>query len=167
MSRDEQPIWKQIDDLQYEVNQFGDVRHIKTQKIRKIGIAPQGYKRFDYWRKDGSRKNMSCHRAVANAFVPLVEGKHYVNHIDSNRANNYYKNLEWCTTSENVKHGYKSGLAIPINGEHNGRHKLTQNQIINIRHAKGAVSQTLLAKLYNIDQSHVSYILNRKYWRHI
>ena len=27
-----------------------------------------------------------------------------VNHIDENKLNNYYKNLEWTTTSENVMH---------------------------------------------------------------
>ena len=45
------------------------------------------------------------HRLVAEAFIPRVPGKAFVNHKDENRANNKADNLEWCTVKENINYG--------------------------------------------------------------
>lgn len=45
------------------------------------------------------------HRLVALSFVPRIEGKAQVNHIDENKANNKASNLEWVTQKENNNHG--------------------------------------------------------------
>ena len=37
--------------------------------------------------------------------------KPVVNHIDGNKRNNDYRNLEWATVSENTKHAFDNGLA--------------------------------------------------------
>jgi hypothetical protein len=43
------------------------------------------------------------HRLVALAFVEgRTEEKNVVDHIDTNKTNNYYKNLKWCTQKENM-----------------------------------------------------------------
>lgn len=49
----------------------------------------------------GTLKMMLVHRLVALAFIPLEEGKDYVDHIDGNRSNNSVTNLRWCTKLEN------------------------------------------------------------------
>lgn len=58
-----------------------------------------------------------CHRLVALAFIPLVEGKPFVNHIDACPEHNYVWNLEWCTASENFHHAVKMGLINQPKGE--------------------------------------------------
>lgn len=52
--------------------------------------------------KNGERKNHYVHRLVAEAFLPRIIDKNYVNHLDYNKLNNSSSNLEWCTQAENV-----------------------------------------------------------------
>lgn len=52
--------------------------------------------------------------------MPNPNGFKYVNHIDSNKLNNNPENLEWCTNSQNVYHGWHSG-----NRTHKNRTKVS------------------------------------------
>ena len=51
---------------------------------------------------------LAIHRLVAQMFVSGND--ECVNHIDGNKLNNYYKNLEWVSLSYNTKHAYKNKL---------------------------------------------------------
>lgn len=80
----------------------------KTQMIkpRKSG---RGYLCVDL-KKDKIKKRYMIHNLVAKHFVANPYNKKIVNHIDGNKINNYYKNLEWVTHQENAQHAIDTNL---------------------------------------------------------
>ena len=54
---------------------------------------------------EGQQKTLSVHRLVAKAWVPNPENLPEVNHLDEDPFNNQATNLEWCTRSQNMRHG--------------------------------------------------------------
>ena len=105
-------IWKVIDgtDGKYEISSFGRIKSNITGKILKTYINSDGYMLATF-PIDGVKKRRTVHRLVANAFIPKVEGKEFINHIDANRVNNKVDNLEWCTPSENTRHSFALGIS--------------------------------------------------------
>ena len=49
------------------------------------------------------------HRLVAETWLTKPNGKYEVNHIDHNKENNDYTNLEWVTRSENMRDAWDNG----------------------------------------------------------
>lgn len=85
------------------VNSLGKVVHLKG-KILKGGDNGKGY-RYVFLQKDGTSKNISVHRLVAEAFIPRPEGLYEVNHKDEDKSNNSVDNLEWCDHKYNMNYG--------------------------------------------------------------
>lgn len=118
-------IWKDIEgyDGKYQVSNLGRIkavyiRGIKRNKVLSSTITPEGYLKIILYKK-GSKKTFMLHRLVAKAFIPNLENKPQVNHIDGNKLNNKINNLEWCTSSENIIHAYTVGLKKGIRGYEN------------------------------------------------
>lgn len=63
----------------------------------------KGYRRVAL-SKNNKRRMFPVHRLVADAFLPNPKNKPYVNHLDGNKRNNHWSNLEWCTRAENQEH---------------------------------------------------------------
>jgi len=59
--------------------------------------------------KQGKTSTQYVHRLVALAFIDILEGKPYVNHINGDKLDNRIENLEWVTHAENIQHAYKIG----------------------------------------------------------
>lgn len=53
---------------------------------------------------------MYVHRLVANLYLQNKYNLPDVNHIDGNKLNNNFSNLEWTTKSDNSKHAFDNGL---------------------------------------------------------
>jgi hypothetical protein len=60
-------------------------------------------------------KSGLIHQLVAMAFVPNVENKPQIDHIDRNKINNNVSNLRWATNYENtMNRGYYSRIKIEL-----------------------------------------------------
>lgn len=102
----------------YIINEYGIVRQLFESKYKKYGdiITSSSVGKLKYLRnrlllKYGKYKKYANHRLVCLAFYGLPgPGQTDVNHKDGIRYNNYFKNLEWCTSSQNRQHAYDNGM---------------------------------------------------------
>lgn len=114
----EKEIWKTVESYpKYEVSTYGKVRNKRTKRELKPSPGRNPAYLNVYISNEKGENNRPIHRLVAETFVE-GEGQ-CVNHIDGNKHNNYYKNLEWCSFQENNIHAIKNGLNHP--GEYQKR----------------------------------------------
>lgn len=62
----------------------------------------------------GVCKHYYVHRLVAEAFVDNPNNYKCVNHIDCNKKNNNFDNLEWCSQKHNIIESIKNNLQIRV-----------------------------------------------------
>ena len=110
-------VWMPVEGYEklYEVSYYGAIRSlprngtVNCKRVLKQKKSKLGYKRVGLT-KGNKQKFYSTHRLVAKAFVPNTDNKPKVNHIDGNKENNFYDNLEWATSLENNLHAIHNGL---------------------------------------------------------
>ncbi len=92
----------------YLISSSGDVISIKNGKrLHLKQMTDRGGYLYVNLRKNGGLKHSLVHRLVADAFLPKIDGKEQVNHINGIRTDNDASNLEWCSSSENNLHKYR------------------------------------------------------------
>ena len=94
----------------YQISKKGEVYNLKTKNWLKGQISKNGYHTFLIVTSEG-KKRLYCHRMVMETYSPRIDMKNLeVNHIDGNKTNNNFLNLEWLTSSENKYHAHTNGL---------------------------------------------------------
>lgn len=173
-------IWKDIAGYEgyYQVSNYGRVKSLKRwvlsknnkkmpvkEKILKLQNDKDGYKTVEL-NKNSKGIHFRVHRLVADAFIPNPENKPEVNHINGIKYDNLLENLEWNTDLENRTHAIETGLQVQ-KGIGNGRSKLTEEQVLEIRLIGKSIFATILAKKYNVSNTVIGNIIKRKSWKHI
>lgn len=153
-------VWKDIKGLEgkYQISNLGRVKSLKRltkykdsevrshkERILKGGTTIWGYKVFQLCKGEGKKTYVrkSCHRLVAEAFIPNPKNKKTINHKDGDKLNNCLENLEWATYSENIQHAYDEGLKKTYTGEKHWNTRTilnTQNGIFYIGVKEAAIS---------------------------
>lgn len=122
----------------YGVTEDGKVWSFYTNKFIKHSYLNTGYPMVTLW--DGKKSHgRTLHRLVAEAYLPNIAGKSHVNHKDSDRTNPRLENLEWCTRSENMKHGLASGNfdgKLARKGKQNGNYRINSEVVTAIKKAR-------------------------------
>lgn len=108
--------WRSIEYFpNYAVSDLGRVKRLTTRTSGKAGailspVVNIGYPFVALYDRKKGTKTFSIHRLVAAAFLPKIDGKNEVNHIDGDRGNPRLSNLEYVSRSENQIHAFKTGL---------------------------------------------------------
>ena len=111
--------WKDIEGYEglYQISNLGKVRSLNRivqgtndyfQKGIELKPIDNGKYLFVTLRKNGNKKIFYIHRLVAEYFVDNPNNYNEVNHIDENKHNNSYNNLEWCTHKYNANYGTRN-----------------------------------------------------------
>lgn len=95
----------------YFITEDGDVISVKRGKkiLLKKRVNSRGYYYVNLC-KNGKYKSICIHRLVGIYFVENNNGFNVLNHIDGNKLNNRYDNLEWCDQVHNMKEASRMGL---------------------------------------------------------
>jgi hypothetical protein len=78
---------------------------LKPERELTTRINNRGYNTVSF-----NNTTYMVHNLVAQGFVPNPDNKPEVNHINGNKLNNNYTNLEWVTRKENIQHAFRTGL---------------------------------------------------------
>lgn len=164
-------IWKDIKNYEgdYKISNFGNVLSLKHNKKRilKACINRGGYSQV-VLTKNKKSKSLEVHRMVAMAFIPNLNDKPCVNHINGIKTDNKVENLEWVTYLENMHHAIKNKL-INNAEENSGRSKLKKTDIIEIflmRFVRKLPNRTI-ANILKVGEDHISDIIMGKAWKSV
>tara|TARA_R110000868_G_scaffold389357_1_gene658551 strand:- start:13 stop:477 length:465 start_codon:yes stop_codon:yes gene_type:complete len=91
----------------YMIYENGNVYSFKTNKFLKHSVKQ--YVSVDLYFNNKPRTYL-IHRLIAENFIPNIQNKPFVNHIDGNKHNYKIENLEWVSAKENTLHAWRIGL---------------------------------------------------------
>ncbi len=110
----------------YEISNYGRVRSVCRRKyqpyyymkIMEPQVNRDGYLDLVLKNAKGTRSHLLVHRAVALLFLEIPDGDLstlQVDHLDEDKTNPHFTNLEWVTKSENIRRTFEDGKRTPWN----------------------------------------------------
>ena len=145
----------------YGISLDGDIYSIKGRVLRKVSILfdKDGYARAMLTDDSGKRRYAAVHRIVYSAFKGDLIKDETIDHIDGNRLNNHWNNLEQVTFSENIRRSFsrRKGKMLDAN---------EVSKVFKLR--QSGLSQMKISEIIGINQGSISLILQGKaYKEHI
>lgn len=113
------------------------------------------------------KRHVRIHQLVGEHFVDNPDNKPQLNHIDGDKLNNHYSNLEWCTIDENIKHAVRIGL-LDVKGEKHFNSKLHDSDIpliFEMRNKEMLMKD--IAARFGVSRRTIGDVLNRRLWTHV
>ncbi len=175
----DQEIWKEIKGFEgkYYISNHGRVKSLggKFTTIHPEGYITNGatdtfgYKSITLRKVTPTIKRYieryRVHTLVAKYFIEQPEGCKVVNHLDGNRKNNHYSNLEWTTYLGNSQHAIRTGL-FDIKGEKHHNAKLTKEKVLEMRRLRKEEGWThqRIANMFGVDRRQAGDVINGVNW---
>jgi hypothetical protein len=159
----DEEIWETINDdnvqqNRYLISSWGRIFDLKYHDYTSIHISDKGYPKCALSKDETlETKQQYIHRLVAKTFIPRMENKNEVNHIDLDKKNATVNNLEWINNKDNIKHAVESG-AFKNRGGHTF---FSRETILEIKQKhKDGLTMTDIAKIYGRKYRAISDIIN-------
>lgn len=160
-------IYKDIPGMEneYQATSDGQIWSLKSKKFLKQQLkGPQG-KEYYYVCicQNNIKKNYRVNRLIAMAFIPNPDNLTCVNHIDNNKLNNSFDNLEWCSYEYNNSYNDRIMRSVETRKQNNNCtnpimcDKITHEPIKEFDTTRDAIRYLGLSK--NAD-SNISAVLN-------
>lgn len=152
-------IWKDVIWYEniYQISNQWDLKSLSNscKKKEKILISADNWSWYRIYLLCNKwlHKNMLAHRLVAQAFIPNPNNKKFVNHINGIKTDNRVENLEWCTSSENNLHAYRTWL-----------NRTTDNHISKTHHPLLGKSWTLHPRSKAVFQYSKDWMFIKQWW---
>lgn len=170
--------WSEIKGYEglYNISDFGRIKALEKiivysngkiyhydEKHLKLNYS-NGYRSISLVKNKEKITHMA-HILVGQHFIPNPDNKPFMNHLDGDRSNNYYLNLEWSTNSENQLHSYHVLGRKAVKGEINGISKLKEVDIPLIRQLRiegKTISE--IAGLFSVSYEAIRKVIIGKNW---
>lgn len=160
--------WREVEDIvnksghTYSVSNTGRV--INNMTGRELSLR---YNAHGYARANMANKDYRMHRVVAKHFIENTDPDKntMVNHIDGNKKNNNYTNLEWCDQLHNVRHAWATGLRTNPEGELNGRSILKEEDVLLIWSTDMPVLD--IVEKYGLTEGSATMVRNKMMWSYL
>ena len=158
-------IWKPIKDFEnlYEISNLGRIRNIQTNTFKKTYISEYGYVNVSLY-KNKKHYNKRLSRLLAEAFIPNIDNKPTVDHIDRNKQNNEVSNLRWASYVEQANNKDKTNIIENMKKlgkkKYPNRAEKIKQYDINGNFIKEYNSSREAGKLLNISEKTISSCVN-------
>ena len=123
--------WKEIKGYDgYEVSEYGDVKSLEFKQLRNLKqglieitlkekiLSSSKITKSNRYKTININGRVSIHKLVYETFIGDISKGLVVNHIDLNRENNHYSNLEAVKQIENVNHFFNDYFKDKITDTH-------------------------------------------------
>lgn len=158
----------------YQIANDGQVKNTSSGIIRKPHLTDNGYLHIVlYHRREPY--SFLIHQLVANYFLINDDPEHktQIDHIDGNKQNNHYLNLEWVTPKENKRRSIELGLCNPHHGHQprgskSGVSKYTEKDAHSVcKLLESGLSNKKISDSLNVSSEFVRSIKRKQAWVHI
>ena len=167
----------------YEVSNYGRLRSFQSASATRSGKAVgqstskfikgsviQGYRSLNI-RSEGKTRNRYVHKLVAEHFVNRDQPDQiFVIHLDHDKQNNYFQNLQWVTKEGMIEHNRNNpNLKNRQLPRQTRNYKLTESKVRIIKklllNDKNRLK--MIAKQFGITHTQLNRIRSGENWKHV
>jgi len=168
-------VWKMIPyaDKHYEVSNYGRIKSFCYDKVNGKIVKPgiiKGFYNVSFM-SDGKKKSFLVHKITAELFIDKTDEKqNTVIHLDWNKANNHFSNLQWVTKEESYKRMFKRIHDKRRNSKEKviTYSKLIADDVVRIKlMLNRGITQNVIAKLFCVSEMQITRIKRGENWSHV